>query len=149
MNNRADFLAFILIVSIQLTASTRMHSGDFLPPATPWKGASEALIAPSKDPWITPSEKSGLTETPSYDETIAYLKRLDAASPLISLQEFGRTAQGRVLYVVVAAKNRAFTPEAARKSGKPTLLAQAGIHSGEIDGKDAGLMLLRDIALRG
>ena len=29
------------------------------------------------------------------------------------------------------------------------LLVQAGIHSGEIDGKDAGLMLLRDIALGG
>ena len=29
------------------------------------------------------------------------------------------------------------------------MLAQAGIHAGEIDGKDAGLMLLRDIALRG
>jgi hypothetical protein len=26
-------------------------------------------------------------------------------------------------------------------------LVQAGIHSGEIDGKDAGMMLLRDIAL--
>lgn len=30
---------------------------------------------------------------------------------------------------------------------KPTLLIQAGIHSGEIDGKDAGFMLLRDIAV--
>ncbi len=29
---------------------------------------------------------------------------------------------------------------------KPTLLVQCGIHSGEIDGKDAGMMLLRDIA---
>jgi hypothetical protein len=27
----------------------------------------------------------------------------------------------------------------------PTILVQAGIHSGEIDGKDAGMMLLRDI----
>ena len=33
--------------------------------------------------------------------------------------------------------------------GKPVVLVQAGIHAGEIDGKDAGLMLLRDIALRG
>jgi hypothetical protein len=28
-------------------------------------------------------------------------------------------------------------------------LVQAGIHSGEIDGKDAGMMLLRDIAFGG
>ena len=31
---------------------------------------------------------------------------------------------------------------------KPVFLVQAGIHSGEIDGKDAGLMLLRDICFR-
>jgi hypothetical protein len=36
-----------------------------------------------------------------------------------------------------------------RASGKPILLAQAGIHAGEIDGKDAGLMLLRDMTVRG
>ena len=29
------------------------------------------------------------------------------------------------------------------------MLAQAGIHPGEIDGKDAGMMLLRDIAFYG
>ena len=122
---------------------------DILPPVLPWKGASEKLIAKDNDPWITPSEKTGLTETPTYDATMTYLKRLDKASPLISLREFGRSAQGRALFVVVAAKDRAFSPEAARKTGRPILLVQAGIHSGEIDGKDAGLMLLRDIALRG
>jgi murein tripeptide amidase MpaA len=124
-------------------------AGDFLPPVQPWKGASEALLAKPDDPWITPSEKTGLTETPSYDETIAYLKKLGKASPLLSLQEFGHTAQGRPLYVVIAARDRAFDPEALRKRGRPTLLVQAGIHAGEIDGKDAGLMLLRDVAFRG
>jgi murein tripeptide amidase MpaA len=80
---------------------------------------------------------------------MAYLKKLEKASHLISIQEFGHTAQGRPLYVVVAAKGRAFSPGALRKQGYPTLLVQAGIHSGEIDGKDAGLMLLRDICFRG
>jgi len=120
---------------------------DFLPPALPWKGASEALVAKPDDPWITPAEKTGLTDTPNYEETIAYLQNLAAASPLISVHEFGRTSLGRPLYVVVAAKERA--SEAARTNGRPTLLVQGGIHAGEIDGKDAGLMLLRDIALRG
>lgn len=60
---------------------------------------------------------------------------------MLSIETFGRTAQGRELYAVRAAKPRA--------KPKPVLVAQAGIHSGEIDGKDAGLMLLRDIALRG
>lgn len=117
---------------------------DFLPPAIPWHGKSETLIVKADDPWITPSEVTGLTATPSYDETIAWLKKLDAASPLIRMEVFGKTPEGRDLYLVIATKDHdLFDPS------KPVVLAQAGIHSGEIDGKDAGLMLLRDIALRG
>jgi murein tripeptide amidase MpaA len=112
-----------------------------LPPTLPWHGASERLVAPPSDPWVTPAEARGFEETPSYAVTRVWLDRLDAASPLLSIESFGRTAQGRELYAVRAAK--------PGPGPKPALLVQAGIHSGEIDGKDAGLMLLRDIALRG
>lgn len=112
-----------------------------LPPVLEWHGASEALVAPAADPWITPSEASGFATTPGYGETRAWLDRLVAASPLLRLEVFGRSAEGRDLYAIRASK-----PGGGRK---PLLLAQGGIHAGEIDGKDAGLMLLRDIALRG
>ena len=112
-----------------------------LPPVIPWTGASERLIVTAGDPWITPAEQAGFATTPDYAATRAYLDRLVAASPLLTLEVFGRTAQGCELYAVRAAK-----PGPGRK---PSLFAQAGIHAGEIDGKDAGLMLLRDIALRG
>ncbi len=111
-----------------------------LPPLIPWRGASERLIAPANDPWITPAERAGFVNTPNYAETRAWLDRLVAASPLLSIERFGTTAQGRELYFVRASKGG---------GRKPVLLVQAGIHAGEIDGKDAGLMLLRDIALRG
>ncbi|WP_415908781.1 M14 family metallopeptidase [Oleiharenicola sp. Vm1] len=119
---------------------------DFLPPAPAWHGASEALVAPPDSPWITPAEKTGLTDSPNYADTIAWLEKLAAASPRIKLVEFGRTAQGRPLYLVVASQEGAETAEALTANRRPTLLAQAGIHSGEIDGKDAGLMFLRDLA---
>lgn len=105
-----------------------------------WHGASEALIVAPGDPWITPAERSDFVSTPSYEETRAWLQRLVAASPLLSLEVFGKTSEGRDLLLVRARKG---------KPGKPVVLAQAGIHGGEIDGKDAGLMLLRDIAQRG
>jgi murein tripeptide amidase MpaA len=111
-----------------------------LPPALPWSGRSEALVAAADDPWITPAEASGFADTPDYAATRAWLDRLVASSPLLSIESFGRTARGRELYAVRARKG---------DGGKPVVLVQAGIHSGEIDGKDAGLMLLRDIALRG
>ncbi|HEX8170033.1 MAG TPA: M14 family metallopeptidase [Thermoanaerobaculia bacterium] len=101
------------------------------------------------DPWITPSEVSGLKTTPRYDETFAYLRRLVAAAPQLKMVSLGKSPEGRDIWLVIASKERAFTPEALRRTNKPVLFAQAGIHAGEIDGKDAGLMLLRDMTVRG
>ncbi len=115
-----------------------------LPPALPWSGASEKLIARKDDPWITPAEQAGFATTPRYAEVEAWLRRLDAASPLIAVERFGRTGEGRDMLLVRASKGAA-----ADGRAKPVILVQAGIHAGEIDGKDAGLMLLRDLALRG
>lgn len=112
-----------------------------LPPLAPWKGASEKLIVGANDPWITPAERMNFVDTPDYAATRAWLERLVASAPqMLSIESFGKTAQGRDLYFVRASKGG---------GGKPVLLVQAGIHSGEIDGKDAGMMLLRDIAHRG
>ncbi|MBL8629614.1 MAG: M14 family metallopeptidase, partial [Rhodospirillaceae bacterium] len=86
-----------------------------------------------------------LTTTPNYADTIAFLQKMAAASPLIRLETFGRTPQGRDMVVAIVSSDNAGKLDPA----KPVLLVQAGIHSGEIDGKDAGLMLLRDIAFKG
>lgn len=113
---------------------------DFLPPALAWSGASEKLVVPAGDPWITPAEAAGFRTSPRYDAVHLWLDRLAKASPLVTVETFGKTGEGRDMVMVRASKGG---------SGKPVVLVQAGIHSGEIDGKDAGLMLLRDIAMRG
>jgi hypothetical protein len=101
----------------------------------------------AKDTWTTPAEASSFRTTPSYAETQAFLRRLARAAPdTIRLETFGTTPEGRPMTVVIAAKDGDLTPERARAAGKPIVLLQAGIHPGEIEGKDAGLMLLRDFA---
>ncbi|WP_260929721.1 M14 family metallopeptidase [Novosphingobium sp. 9] len=132
-------LVFPLLFATSASAATLPP--DVLPPPLPWAGASEALIVPSSDPWITPAEASAFRTTPGYDEMRGWLERLAGASSLITLETFGKSGEGRDLLMVRASKGAS--------GNKPVLLVQAGIHSGEIDGKDAGLMLLRDIALRG
>lgn len=99
------------------------------------------------DPLITYYERSGFKATPSYEETMAYCKQLDVASPFIQLTSFGVSPQGRKLPLLIIDADSRFDPASAKRSGKLVMLIEAGIHSGEIDGKDAGLMFFRDMAI--
>ncbi|WP_433950367.1 M14 family metallopeptidase [Brevundimonas bullata] len=117
----------------------------FLPPAPAWNGASRVLLRDASDPWVTAFEADAAHDfSPSYADTRAWFDRLDAASDLIRIEQFGVSPEGRPLYAVIASKDGA-----TLDPSKPVLLAQAGIHPGEIDGKDAGMMLLRDMAFYG
>ncbi|OIQ46381.1 MAG: hypothetical protein BM565_12035 [Gammaproteobacteria bacterium MedPE] len=112
---------------------------NFLPPTLDWHGNSESLIN-TNEQWQTPVEKNGFVSTPSSQETYQYLKQLAEKSDMIKLSSFGESSLGKPLMLVHVSSNFDDTK-------RPKVLAQAGIHSGEIDGKDAGLMLLRDIAM--
>ena len=96
--------------------------------------------------WKTPVETASFEATPSYEETIAFLRQIEAKLPEMKLSFYGTSPQGRPMPLVVVSKEKAFTPEAAAKTGKPVVMIQNGIHAGEIDGKDACLMILRDLA---
>lgn len=106
---------------------------------------SESVNVP-KD-WRTSAEQSDYRKTPRYAETVAFAQKLDKASDLIVYQSFGVSGEGRDLPLLIASNDKTFTVETARKKGKAIILIQACIHAGESDGKDAGLALLRDIAI--
>lgn len=97
---------------------------------------------------VTPFEASGGRRTPRYDETVTWLRDLAAASPLLDYATFGTSPEGRPLPVVVADLRGRFTAEALADRGPDhaVLLVQACIHAGESCGKDAGMVLLRDLA---
>lgn len=95
--------------------------------------------------WLTHFEKSGMTESPDYNNTIKYFEKFEKNFPSVKIIDFGTTPQGRKLKTVIVSKDKAFTPALARKSNKAIVIIQNGIHSGEIEGKDACMLLLRDI----
>ncbi|WP_373290761.1 M14 family metallopeptidase [Shewanella gelidii] len=141
-----------------LTATATPHSNEvtqahgnsyvndtILPPLEPWQGNSEQLMVDANDPWATPFEQSQGFASPNYDDTIAWLDKLIATSPMLSKVSLGLSPQGRDIWMIIASQEGANSPETLSQNNKPTILVQAGIHSGEIDGKDAGMMLLRDI----
>ena len=97
--------------------------------------------------WTTEFERSDGRRTFTYDETIEYCRRLDRASKWIRYESFGKSGEGRDLPLLIVDKNGDASAERAHKRGKAIVLVQAGIHSGEIDGKDAGLILIREMAI--
>ncbi len=97
--------------------------------------------------WQTTAERTNYRATPGYDQTISFARRLEAGSDLIVYKSIGKSSEGRDLPLLIASKNKAFSPASARRQGKAVILVQAAIHAGEPDGKDAGLAMLRDIAI--
>jgi hypothetical protein len=97
--------------------------------------------------WKTRAEKSEYRLTPDYAETMRFCRLLEARSRWVRVTSYGTSGQGRELPLVILSKDRAFTPEQARATGKPVVLILNGIHAGEIEGKDACLELLRDMVV--
>lgn len=103
------------------------------------------LSGQSPDPWETWFERSDGTETPRYEATLNYCQQLADSSDWVYLTYFGESHQGRSLPLLIADKDGHFEPHT--RNNKVVVLIQACIHPGESEGKDAGLMLLRDIAI--
>jgi len=110
-------------------------------------GSVNAGQAEIPDQWLTVAERSNYRSTASYSETMDMLQRLAAASNDIRLADFGRSGSGRPLPLVVFSTEGRFTPEACAAAHTPVVLLQSCIHPGEMDGKVASLMLLRDHVL--
>jgi hypothetical protein len=129
--------------------------------------ASAQMIAPNASVWVTPemqaaktlaestarapkdfltwAESSGWKETGDYDECAEFYMRLSKSSPYARMVDIGATPRGFRMYVLVVSKDKAFDAASARATGKPILFLQNGIHPGENGGKDAAMMLLRDV----
>ena len=105
-----------------------------------------ARATPAADPLSTVSERSGFQRTGRYDEVAALAAAFQARYPdRVAARSFGTTPEGRSMQLLVVTATGAFDPAEARRRGLPVVLVQGGIHAGEIDGKDAGFLALRQI----
>ena len=95
------------------------------------------------------AEATDYRETDRYPEMIDFCRRLAAASGFVHVETIGRSPEGRDIVALVVSLDKAFTPEAARATGKEILFVNACIHAGECEGKDAGLALIRDLLIDG
>ncbi|MFZ6722737.1 M14 family metallopeptidase [Undibacterium sp. Ji49W] len=94
----------------------------------------------------TVAEQSGFLKTGRYEEVeklcLAFQKNYPKE---VRCLEFGRTPEGRPMLALLATRTGVFQPAEAAKKNLPVTLIQGGIHAGEIDGKDAGFLALREV----
>ena len=90
------------------------------------------------------AETSQFRETGRYDEVEQRCRDWPRRYPgWVSCETLGRTAQGRPIRALVISKSGTLQPS-ARKT-LPVMLVIGGTHAGEIDGKDAGLLVMRSL----
>lgn len=97
--------------------------------------------------WLIKAEKTDFKETSRYEETHDYCLRLSKSSPYVKYLSFGKSGEDRDLPLLIISKDKVFDYRKALRSSKAILMIQNGIHAGEIEGKDASLMLVRDIVI--
>ncbi|HEX6975047.1 MAG TPA: M14 family metallopeptidase [Vicinamibacterales bacterium] len=111
---------------------------------TALSGAASAQTAP--DPLQTRPERTGFTETSSYDDVVAFMQVVAKKAPkLIHLSEFGKTFEGRSMPIAIVGAADA-TPAAVKHTNKLRVHIQGNIHAGEVEGKESAQILLREFA---
>ncbi len=105
-----------------------------------------APLAQAQPALITAAERSGFIETGRYEEVVTLCDAFARQYPkAVRCLTFGTTPEGRPMKAIIASTSGALTPDQARARNLPVVLVQGGIHAGEIDGKDAGFLALREV----
>jgi hypothetical protein len=129
----------VLAAAAVLTTFVAAGFGRPAEAATPARAAALTTVA----------EQTRYARTGRYDEVerlcAAFVARWPSQVRCIT---YGRTPEQRPMLALVASADGVLTPGAARERRRPVVFVQAGIHAGEIEGKDAGFEVLRE-ALEG
>ena len=93
----------------------------------------------------TRSERTRYQQTTGYGEVVQFMERAAALSDQVHFTTFGTTVEGRPLPLVVVGETTDASPVSVTAPNRTRVWLQANIHGGEVCGKEALLLLLRDL----
>jgi Zinc carboxypeptidase len=96
---------------------------------------------------LTVAESSDFRSTSRYSDVLDFVRKLQELSPLIRVERLCTSTEGRDVPLLVIGKPLPASPQELRHDPRLVVYLQANIHAGEVEGKDAVLMLARDILL--
>lgn len=103
------------------------------------------LFAQVPENLVSIPEKTAYQKTSSTEEVNNFVKTVAAQSDLVHLENMFTSKAGKISPVVVMANPKINSPEAAEASGKLVVYMQGNIHGGEVEGKEALQILMREI----
>jgi hypothetical protein len=121
---RIPALMSVLLVAARFSAAAAQQSGS------------------EDDALRTRPERTNFEETSRLEDVNAFLASLSKQSPLVRVQSFGTTEEGRPMPLVILSNPAVSRPE-ERPAGRPIVFLLANIHAGEVEGKEAVQVLLR------
>jgi hypothetical protein len=108
---------------------------------------THAQQKPSLADLKTTAEATGFKSTSNYDDVVKFMKTVDEASPLVFYTTYGTTTEGRAMpMAVVGTGLKDASPADVKRSGKLRVHIQGNVHAGEVEGKEAAQILLRELA---
>ena len=118
---------------------------------TRWKFLGEIAVAAEKaakpEGWpLTRAERTDYKETSEGKDVTAFLEALKAKGAPVELSSLGKSEGGLDIPLAVLAVPKVSNGEEAHKAGKLVVYIQGNIHGGEVEGKEAAQIFLRELS---
>jgi dipeptidyl-peptidase-4 len=100
-----------------------------------------------EDKPLTRAESSEYNATSLHKDVLGFIQSLQGLSLRLRVETLGISAEGRNIPLLVIGDPVPSSPQDLAYDERLVVYIQAGIHAGEVEGKEAALMLARDLAL--
>lgn len=101
--------------------------------------------AQSKPAFLTVAEKSDFKSTSTHADVMQFINKLKKSSPYVRVETIAKSVDGKEIPLIVIGKPLPKNPAALKNDKRLVVYYKANIHAGEVEGKEATLMLARDI----
>ncbi len=91
----------------------------------------------------TTAESSNYTKTSTYADVMNFVDILDKNSEILRTETIAKTIEGRDIKIMIVANPMVASYTEALQDDRITVYIEANIHAGEVEGKEATLMLAR------
>ncbi len=103
------------------------------------------LHAQSNPKFLTVAEKSGFKSTSAHSDVLDFIKQLKKSSPYVKVETIAKSVEGKEIPLIIIGNPLPKDPASLKNDKRIVVYYKANIHAGEVEGKEASLMLARDI----